>query len=357
MTMVSDTATTDTVLAGRYRLVRVIGTGGMGTVYEARDEHTYREVAIKMFATPQSMTNADRVRQEREIRLLSVLSHPGLIPLYDAGTHAFVDGPHRFIVMELISDPTLLRRLANGPLHDDEVASIGAQLADALAFVHSRGIVHRDVKPANILINDEGSSGFTRTVKLTDFGVAHFVDGSRLTGDGTIIGTAAYLSPEQVAGEPITFATDVYSLGLVLLESLTGTQEYTGGIIEAALQRLQRDPVVPHTVGREWQALLAAMTARDPADRPTAVTVARALRGGASRVTGPVPIQAAGVGAGRAAHRQEHRLHRRARQHSRRGTFDAVRRWHRRNVIAGAGVGVVVAAACFGSYLIGLAQH
>jgi serine/threonine protein kinase len=351
MSLVSSTVTTDTVLADRYRLTEVIGTGGMGTVYRARDEHTYRDVAIKLFATPQSMTPADRVRQEREIRLLSMLSHPGLIPLYDAGTHDLGDGPHRFIVMELISDPTLLRRLADGALHNYEVASLGAQLADALASVHAHGIVHRDVKPANILISDEGSSGFTRTVKLTDFGVAHFVDGSRLTSDGTIIGTAAYLSPEQVAGEPITFATDVYSLGLVLLEALTGKQEYSGTVIEAALARLHRDPEIPESIGPEWRELLAAMTSRDAEDRPTAVTIARVLRGGASRVTGPVPI-----GRPRATHRAEHRLHRRAHRHRRRGTFEAVRRWRRRNILLGSVAGVGVVAACVGSYALGLAH-
>ncbi|PZE78295.1 serine/threonine-protein kinase [Curtobacterium sp. MCBD17_019] len=355
MSLVSSTVTADTVLAGRYRLTEVIGTGGMGTVYRARDEHTYRDVAIKLFATPQSMTHADRVRQEREIRLLSMLSHPGLIPLYDAGTHELVDGPHRFIVMELISDPTLLRRLADGPLHNYEVASLGAQLADALAYVHARGIVHRDVKPANILINDEGSAGFARTVKLTDFGVAHFVDGSRLTGDGTIIGTAAYLSPEQVAGESITFATDVYSLGLVLLEALTGKQEYSGTVIEAALARLQHDPEIPETVGSEWRDLLVAMTSREPEERPSAVTVARVLRGGASRVTGPVPLGR--TRSSRSSHRAEHRLHRAAHRHTRRGTFDAVRRWRRRNTIVGSLAGLGVVAACFGSYLLGAAAH
>ncbi|KQO61411.1 serine/threonine-protein kinase [Curtobacterium sp. Leaf261] len=352
MSLTSATVTTDTVLAGRYRLTAVIGTGGMGTVYQARDEHTYRDVAIKMFASPQSMTAADRVRQEREIRLLSMLSHPGLIPLYDAGTHELVDGPHRFIVMELIADPTLLRRLADGPLHNYEVASLGAQLADALAYVHARGIVHRDVKPANILISDEGSAGFTRTVKLTDFGVAHFVDGSRLTGDGTIIGTAAYLSPEQVAGDPISLATDVYSLGLVLLEALTGHQEYTGTVIEAALARLSHDPVVPADLAPEWRSLLSAMTARDPAERPTAVTVASVLRGGDARVTGPVPI-----GPGRAAHRERHRLHRRAHRHARRGTFTAARRWRRRNVALASAAGALVVGACLGSWWMGVVGH
>ncbi len=344
-----DSPRAETVLAGRYRLVRLIGTGGMGTVYEARDEHTYRLVAVKLFATPDTMTTADRVRQEREIRLLSMLSHPGLIPLYDAGTHDFEDGPHRFIVMELIADTTLLRRLAEGALHNYEVADLGAQLADALAYVHSRGIVHRDVKPANILISDEGSSGFARTVKLTDFGVAHFVDGSRLTNDGTIIGTAAYLSPEQVAGEPIGFATDVYSLGLVLLEALTGKQEYSGTLIEAALARLRRDPEIPDSLATEWHDLLERMTARDPDRRPTAVVVANALRGGSTQITGPVPL-----GPERTQHLRAHRLHRAARRHAKRGTFDPVKRWRRRNVLLGAFAMFGLLAACGASYLAGM---
>jgi eukaryotic-like serine/threonine-protein kinase len=348
MTLTTGTTPIDTVLAGRYRLVRLIGTGGMGSVYAARDEHTYREVAVKMFATPEAMSNADRVRQEREIRLLSMLSHPGLIPLYDAGTHELADGPHRYIVMELMGEATLLRRLAEGQLPAYEVAALGAQLADALAYVHSRGIVHRDVKPANILISDEGASGFTRTVKLTDFGVAHFVDGSRLTGDGTIIGTAAYLSPEQVAGEPIGFATDVYSLGLVLLEALTGTQEYTGTLVEAALARLQRDPQVPDTMAPEWHDLLSGMTARDPDRRPTAIAVARVLRGGSPVVTGPLPL-----GPERASHKAEHRMHRRAHRHARRGTFDAVRRWRRRNFVAGVVAGAGIVAVCAACYVVG----
>jgi len=329
MTLV-DSARADTVLAGRYRLVKLIGTGGMGSVYEARDEHTYRLVAVKLFATPDSMTTADRVRQEREIRLLSMLSHPGLVPLYDAGTHEFEDGPHRFIVMELIADTTLLRRLAGGALHNYEVADLGAQLADALAYVHSRGIVHRDVKPANILINDEGASGFVRSVKLTDFGVAHFVDGSRLTN------------------EPIGFATDVYSLGLVLLESLTGKQEYSGTLIEAALARLRNDPQVPAEVGAEWKDLLAKMTHRDPAKRPTAVAVANALRGGSTQITGPVPL-----GPDRTKHKRDHKLHRAAHKHAKRGTFAAVRRWRRRNVLVGSFATFGVLAACAAAYVAG----
>ncbi len=343
-----DGARTETVLSGRYRLVKLIGTGGMGSVYEARDEHTYRAVAVKLFATPDSMTTADRVRQEREIRLLSMLSHPGLVPLYDAGTHEFDDGPHRYIVMELIADTTLLRKLADGAMHNYEVADLGAQLADALGYVHSRGIVHRDVKPANILMGDGGSAGFARTVKLTDFGVAHFVDGSRLTNDGTIIGTAAYLSPEQVAGEPIGFATDVYSLGLVLLEALTGKQEYSGTLIEAALARLRRDPEIPDGIAPEWRELLGDMTARDPARRPTAVAVASALRGGSTQITGPVPL-----GPAREEHKRAHKMHRAAHRHAKRGTFVVANRWRRRNVLVGSFATFGVLAACVASYVAG----
>jgi eukaryotic-like serine/threonine-protein kinase len=271
-------AQTNQLIADRYHLLESVGSGGMATVYRARDQRVGRDVAVKVFNADAAPV-ADRIRQDREISLLSVLTHPSLISLYDAGEHAFGASRRRFLVMELIVDPTLRERMDVGPLPAHEVAAIGAQAADALAYVHSQGIAHRDVKPANILISDAASSGFLQTVKLTDFGIARYIDGRQLTMDGTIIGTAAYLSPEQVAGEPVSEATDVYSLGLVLLEALTGSPEYTGTLLEAAIARLNRDPVIPDRLAAEWRTLLAAMTARDPAQRPTAAIVAATLRG------------------------------------------------------------------------------
>ena len=159
-----------------------------------------------------------------------------------------------------------------------QVADVGAQMADALSYVHGHGIVHRDVKPENILVAEVPTLGYTLMAKLADFGVAQFVDGSRLTGDGAIMGTAAYISPEQARGEEVGTPSDVYSLGLVLLEALRGEREYPGSAIEAALARLHRPPAVPDDLPGEWRALLEAMTGDDPARRPTAHDVAATMR-------------------------------------------------------------------------------
>ncbi|MDO9496581.1 MAG: serine/threonine-protein kinase, partial [Nocardioides sp.] len=177
------------------------------------------------------------------------------------------------LVMELVEGPTLSAHAQAGPVAPDEVASIGAQLADALAYAHAQGIVHRDVKPGNVLLGANGR------VKLADFGIARLIgDTVRHTKTGTAIGTAAYLSPEQVLGEEITPAADVYSLGLVLLEVLTSERAFPGSPTESALARLNRDPDLPETLPEPWRRLLGAMTTRDPAARPGADAVARELR-------------------------------------------------------------------------------
>jgi serine/threonine protein kinase len=266
-------------VAGRYYLIERIGSGGMGSVYRARDETVQRDVAVKVFRAEASNPE-DVARQEREVRMLSSFAHPGIVNLFDAGLHNFGGEVRRYVVMELVADPTMEARLESGPMPVEEVSAIGAQLAEALAYLHERGVVHRDVKPANILVSDVGSSGYEHTAKLTDFGVAHFMDGSRLTSDGIVIGTASFVSPEQVAGEPISGASDVFSLGLVLLEALTGHREYSGTVLEAAIARLHRSPTIPETLPAEWRTLLAEMTQRDPAGRPTAEDVAHRLRGG-----------------------------------------------------------------------------
>lgn len=262
---------------GRYAVRELIGSGGMADVYLATDTQLGRDVAVKVFRAEQD-TPADRLRREREIQLLGELNHLGLVGIYDAGFLPPEQASRRFIVMELVRGRAMSHRLASGRIPQHQVADIGAQVADALAYVHSRQVVHRDIKPENILLSDDPAYGYSLTAKLADFGVAQFMDGTRLTGDGSIMGTAAYIAPEQARGTEAEPASDVYSLGLVLLEALRGEREYTGTPIEAALARLHRAPTIPEDLSDEWRALLEAMTSDDPAERPTAHDVAATLR-------------------------------------------------------------------------------
>jgi tRNA A-37 threonylcarbamoyl transferase component Bud32 len=256
------------VLADRYDLGDRLGRGGMADVFRATDRVLHRQVAVKVLReTADSET--DRARFTSEARTLARLSHVNLVMVLDAGMTT--DQP--YLVMELVEGSTLSERVHAGPVAPDELAAIGAQLAEALAYAHGQGIVHRDVKPGNVLLGSNGR------VKLADFGIARLIgDTVRHTQTGTAIGTAAYLSPEQVRGDDITPAADVYSLGLVLLEVLTGERAFPGTPTESALARLNRDPQLPDTLPEPWRRLLGAMVSGDPAVRPTADEVAAALR-------------------------------------------------------------------------------
>ena len=159
-----------------------------------------------------------------------------------------------------------------------QVADVGAQMADALSYVHGAAIVHRDVKPENILVADAPTLGYTLMAKLADFGVAQFIDGSRLTSDGAIMGTAAYISPEQARGEEVGTPSDVYSLGLVLLEALRGEREYTGSAIEAALARLHRPPQHPRRPARAVAGAARGDDGRRSRRASTAHDVAATMR-------------------------------------------------------------------------------
>jgi serine/threonine protein kinase len=268
---------TDQPLGGRYQLGEVIGRGGMASVYTARDLNLGRDVALKLFAA-QSADPDELRRQEAEIELLSTLNHPGLVTLFDAGIDTRIaDEPRPFLTMELVGGQDLRARIRQSPLPLGEVAVVGAGIADALAYVHALGIIHRDIKPANVLLVPV-RPGEPLRPKLTDFGIARIIDGTRLTATGTMVGTAAYLSPEQARGEDLGPSSDVYSLGLVLLECLKGEVEYPGSAVESAVARLHRDPVIPDAVPDEWARLLRAMTASDPLDRPAAADVEAALR-------------------------------------------------------------------------------
>ena len=265
-------------LAGRYRLLEVLGYGGMSTVYRARDEVLGRDVAVKLFRSDVP-DPADLQRRRTEMRLLAGLSHPGLVSLYDAGFDGTGDrGTLEYLVMEYVPGTDLDRRLRAGPLTDTDTRRVGAETAAALDFIHARGVVHRDVKPANILLPKSWAEGHA-TSKLADFGIARGSDSDRLTLSDTTIGTAAYLSPEQATGHEGQPAADIYALGLVLLECLTGNQEYPGPPFESAAARLSRDPVIPERLGPFWRGLLARMTSRQPQARPAAAEVAAELTG------------------------------------------------------------------------------
>ena len=252
------------MLASRYRLVRLLGRGGMGEVYEAIDGVLGRRVAVKVFRGETDLATS-RARQQLEIQALARLQHPNIVAVFDAGTDAGIS----FVVMQLIDGVTLAERIRASALPPAEAARVGWAIADALAHVHAFGMVHRDIKPGNILCGANG------TVFLTDFGIVRLIGRTRLT-QGTI-GTVSYLAPEQVRGEDVGTAADIYALGLVLLECLTGAPEYPGGSAESAVARLTRPPRVPPAVPQGWSDLLTAMTTADPAARPTAGEVARIL--------------------------------------------------------------------------------
>jgi len=253
------------VVADRYRLISLLGRGGTAEVYKAEDEALGRCVALKLVTV---QTDDGSARAGEEARLLARLSHPSLVPVYDAGTD---DQGRPWVVMELVEGETLSDTIGRGPLPSDRTARIGASVAQALAYVHAQGLVHRDVKPGNVLIGRDGR------VRLTDFGIARLVDSARVTSTGMMVGTASFLAPEQVAGELVGPPADVYALGLVLLECLTGRREYAGSTVEVALARLQRSPQVPDSLPAGWPGLLRTMTAREPADRPQPAEAAREL--------------------------------------------------------------------------------
>jgi serine/threonine protein kinase len=260
-------------LANRYRLDRLIGTGGMSVVYRAADLALGRTVAVKLFRLDTD-GDAGPARHEGEVAVLAQLNHFALVTLYDAGTEV-VDGVGRaFIVTEFVDGTDLRSRIREGPIDVDEVARLGADLCAALHYVHSQGIIHRDIKPANVLLAPSDFPGRGKHAKLADFGIARLFDATHQTTPGTVIGTAGYLSPEQARGQAVGPASDVYSLGLVLLESLTAQQCYPGSAVESALARLQRQPEVPPWLGDDWRHLLTGMTVREPEYRLTAADAA-----------------------------------------------------------------------------------
>ncbi|WP_041684553.1 serine/threonine-protein kinase [Renibacterium salmoninarum] len=257
----------DRVLLTRYRLAERIGIGACAAVFRAEDLRLSRPVAVKVFS-------AGPTSWESELAILARLQHPFLVTILDCGVWAEeLSAPRPFMVMEYVAGSDLRAMIAKHstgmPLA--KVARLGWVLAQALETVHANSVVHRDVKPANILIDTSGLP------KLCDFGVSRLHDSAEATIPGITIGTASYLSPEQALGEPVHASADIYSLGLVLLECLTGVKAFPGSALEASIARLLRDPVIPEWLGSEWSQLVTAMTDRVAADRPTATECTEAL--------------------------------------------------------------------------------
>ncbi|WP_207453142.1 protein kinase domain-containing protein [Herbiconiux sp. SYSU D00978] len=273
-----DTPPEDTgaLLLRRYRLGDRISSGGSSIVYAAHDEQLDRPVAVKIFRTD-AVTEEEVAQQEREIRLLANLSHHGLVPLLDVGLGLAGDGrPRIYLVMERIGGESLRQRLRGGPLSLRETAYLGFDVAEALEYLEYRKVVHRDIKPGNIMLVDYTSTNGRRRARLIDFGIAQ-----RATATGQLelsTGTAAYLSPEQALGKPVDNSSDIYSLGLVLLECLTGELVFPGTVYDSAAARLVNDPPIPEHLPEGWQDLLRRMTARAPEDRPSPAEAATALR-------------------------------------------------------------------------------
>jgi serine/threonine-protein kinase len=265
------------LISGRYRLIGPLGEGGMATIWRALDEQLDREVAVKLLRPQFSADAGFAARFKQEARSAGGLSHPNIVSVYDYGTDG-ADG-EQYIVMELVQGSDLATILRDRrTLSTDDAVRVAIGVAGALEAAHRKGIVHRDVKPGNILITDTGD------VKVTDFGIARAVAEASMTVTGTTLGSVHYFSPEQARGDEVTGASDVYSLAIVLYEMLSGRRPFEADSAAAvALKRLNEDPPRPSTIGAPMSAGLEAIVmrglARDPAERfPDAGAFAEALR-------------------------------------------------------------------------------
>jgi eukaryotic-like serine/threonine-protein kinase len=275
-------------IAGRYRLDRRLGAGGMSTVYQGLDRVLERPVAIKLLAEHLAEDDGFVARFRREALAAARLVHPNIVQVYDSGHD---EESHRhYIVMEYVQGQTLAQVLRErGRLPVGEAVEIVCQACEGLEYAHRHSVIHRDVKPGNLLINPDG------LVKLADFGIAKAAEDSRITQIGSVLGTAAYLSPERAKGQEATVSTDVYSLGVVLYQALAGRVPYeTGSLTELALKQQEGEPeplaLVNPDVGPELsravgRSLVADPAARYASARDMGVAIREALRGRDSATT------------------------------------------------------------------------
>jgi serine/threonine-protein kinase len=250
-----------TVLGGRYVLDDQLGYGGYGEVWCATDTVLTRPVAVKLLHPRYSQRSEALARFRAEARHAGGLSHENVAQVFDYGEPA--DGQPPYLVMELVDGPSLETVLTGGPLDDRRTMDIVAQAAAGLQAAHAAGMIHRDIKPGNLLLAPGG------TVKITDFGIAHTIGSAPLTATGELIGTPGYLAPERAMGEPATPASDLYSLGMLAYECLAGTPPFRGTPLEVALAHRDRPlPPLPPSVGVGVAGLVMRLAAKDPARRP-----------------------------------------------------------------------------------------
>jgi serine/threonine protein kinase len=251
---------TATLLAGRYVLDEPIGAGGYCEVWRATDTVLTRQVAVKLLHPGYASHGEALARFKAEARHAGALSHENVARVYDYGEPT--DG-QSYLVMELVDGPSLADVLARGPLGVRPTMDMVAQVAAGLQAAHTAGLIHRDVKPANILFTSEGG------VRITDFGIAHAVGTAPVTSTGMVMGTPGYIAPERVSGAQAGPASDLYGLGIVAYECLTGSQPFRGGALDVAIAHRDRPlPPLPVSVPAEVAAFVMTLTAKDPAWRP-----------------------------------------------------------------------------------------
>lgn len=263
------------LLLNRYRPLRILARGGSSSVYRGRDEILGRDVAIKLF---NAGAVADIRKQQEELRMLASLSHHGVVAVIDAGIDdSTPTDPRPFIVMELVRGITVRQAIVGRQLSAREIGEIGFEIAEVLEYIHHRGVIHRDITPSNIMLVDYGTQHSRPRARLTDFGIS--IDTlSHENESEELFGTIAYVSPEQALNEPLGPASDIYSLGLVLIECFAREVAFPGAPVVSAVARMTRDPEIPPWVDARLSPILASMTLREPAGRPSAGELIEALR-------------------------------------------------------------------------------
>jgi serine/threonine protein kinase len=253
-------ATTPNILLDRYEVGRLLGAGGMAEVFEGRDRLLARRVAIKVLQLQFARDPSFLIRFKREAQAAASLSHPNIVGVYDTGSE---DGTH-FIVMEYVDGRTLKEVIrAEGPLYPERAAEICADVCSALVAAHARGLIHRDIKPGNVMLTPDGK------VKVMDFGIARATTSETITQTAAVVGTAQYISPEQAQGQAVDYRSDIYSLGCCLYEMLTGTVPFTGATpVAIAYRHVREDPTPPRMLNADVPAPLEAICLKAMAKLP-----------------------------------------------------------------------------------------